>query len=507
MPIINFFKNMKVFTESFFEIPIVRVVKDYKGLDFDSAVIGVFKEDLKSSKIFQSFTPDISKAIEKKNFKASSGESLHMTSDGKDIFIVGFGSRDEKNLIVKENIRRASSLGCISARDYGAESVLLLGFEGFEREAIEGGLIGLYDFRILKKISEDGEENTRKKKEIKYIYLVSNNSVDVDFIKNLCEAQNFARDLINLPGNYINPSTLAEISAAVSEKYGLNCRILDVEEMKKLGMGGILAVGQGSAIPPKLIHIWWSPEKPKDKIAFVGKAITFDSGGLSLKTPQSMITMKADKSGSAVVLSAMKMIARMKPKIEVHGIFAACENMPSGNAQRPDDIIRTMSGKTVEVENTDAEGRLTLADAVYYAQTLGVNKIVDIATLTGACMIALGEYYIGAMGNADEFLKFVCDIGNELGEKMWILPFDQDLKEKLKSPFADLKNVGDSYGGAITAGMFIGEFVKKDVQWVHLDIAGPAFARNKIGYFASRGATGVGVRTFVELVRRLDSSV
>lgn len=374
-----------------------------------------------------------------------------------------------------------------------------MGFENFEREAIEGALLGLYEFKVLKK----SDEKDTVKKALEKIYILSGNQVDVNYVKILCEAQNFARDIVNLPGNHINPSTLSEIASAVSERYGLRCKIYDVEEIKKMGMEGVLAVGKGSSTAPKFVHIWWEPDNAEDKIAFVGKAITFDSGGLSLKNPQSMLTMKADKSGACAVLGAMKVIGQIKPNVEVHGIFAACENMPSGTAQRPDDIIKTMSGKTVEVENTDAEGRLTLVDALHYAQELGIKKIVDLATLTGACMVALGEYTAGVMGNSEEFANFICEIGNDLGEKMWILPFDRDLAERLKSPFADIKNVGGQYGGAITAGMFMAEFIKEGVEWVHIDIAGPAFIRDKIGYFNQKGGSGFGVRTLVELVKKL----
>jgi leucyl aminopeptidase len=324
-------------------------------------------------------------------------------------------------------------------------------------------------------------------------------------VRILCEAQNFARDIVNEPGNVINPSTLSEIASAIAEKYGLGCEIFDIEEIKKMGMGGVVAVGQGSAIPPKFVHLWWKPDKkPKDKVAFIGKAITFDSGGLSLKPQQSMVTMKLDKSGACSVLAAMKVIAQIKPDVEVHGIFAACENMPSGTAQRPDDIIKAMDGKTIEVVNTDAEGRLTLVDAIIFASRLGVSKIVDLATLTGACMVALGEYTAGVMGNSEDFAWFITNLGRELGEKMWILPFDKDLEEKLKSDFAFIKNVGDAYGGAITAGMFMAKFVPENIEWVHIDIAGPAFVTKKIGYFYAKGGTGFGVRTLVELTKKIE---
>lgn len=489
---------MRVFTESFFNLPEVEIVQDLK-VNADAIGIGVFKEEFEDSKLLKeinSVYQGVYDTIKKKGFKGDEKDMIHLTIQGKDIFVVGLGSKSEKKKFLKENIRRASSHTCVEAKNGRAKTVLLLGFENFEREALEGAFLGLYEFKVLKS-SEKSEE-----KRIEKIFLVTKNNVDVSYISTLCEAQNFARDIVNMPGNYINPSTLAEIASAVSQKYGLKCEIFDFEQIKRMGMGGVVAVGQGSSIPPKFVHIWWSPGKPKDKIAFVGKAITFDSGGLSLKPPQSMVTMKADKSGACAVIAAMKVIAQIKPPYEVHGIFAACENMPSGTAQRPDDIIKTMSGKTVEVENTDAEGRLTLVDALSYAQRLGVSKIVDLATLTGACMVALGEYTAGVMGNSDSFCEFICNIGNELGEKMWILPFDPDLRESLKSQFADIKNVGGRYGGAITAGMFMLEFINKDVEWVHIDIAGPAFLNKKLGYF-QKGGTGFGVRTLVELIGRL----
>ena len=322
----------------------------------------------------------------------------------------------------------------------------------------------------------------------------------------VCEAQNFARDIVNEPGNVINPLTLSEIASAVAEKYGLKCEIFDADEIRKMGMGGVIAVGQGSAVPPKFVHLTFSPPggKPKDKIALIGKAITFDTGGISLKSQAHMVTMKLDKAGACAVLGAMKVIAQLKPNVEVHGIFAACENMPSGTAQRPDDIIRIMDGQTVEVINTDAEGRLTLADALVFASRLGVSKIIDLATLTGACMVALGEYTAGVMGNSDKLEEEIIEVARRTGEKMWRLPLDRDLEDKLRSDFADMKNVGDGYGGAITAGIFLSRFVKKGVQWAHLDIAGPAFVNKRFGYFTVKGGTGFGVRTLVELISEIE---
>jgi leucyl aminopeptidase len=507
---------MKVITESLFQLPEVEVSE--RKTKVPATLIGVFQDEIKDSPYIKEISRKfpIYDKLEKAGFKGKGGDffDIDISPDEK-IAFVGLGKKDEKNQIKKENIRRASALGLVNLRSKGFDTAQILGFENYEREALEGAFLGLYEFRKYKNMKEqeskekgsNDDTESEKKKDIKKIYLITEKKVDelVSYVRVLCEAQNFARDIVNEPGNVINPLTLSEIASAIAEKYGLGCVIFDIEEIKKMGMGGVVAVGQGSAIPPKFVHLWWKPDKkPKDKVAFIGKAITFDSGGLSLKPPQSMVTMKSDKSGACAVVAAMKVIAQIKPDVEIHGIFAACENMPSGTAQRPDDIIKIMDGKTVEVVNTDAEGRLTLVDAIVFASRLGVSKIVDLATLTGACIVALGEYTAGVMGNSEDFAWFICNLGRQLGEKMWILPFDKDLDEKLKSDFAFVKNVGDGYGGAVTAGMFMEKFVPENIEWVHLDIAGPAFLTKKVGYFQAKGGTGFGVRTLVELARRLE---
>jgi leucyl aminopeptidase len=504
---------MKVITESLFELPEVEVSE--RKIKVPATLIGVFQGEVKESQYLKEISRKfpIQEKLEKAGFKGKEGDFFEIDiSPDERIAIVGFGKKDERDWIRKENVRRASALGLLNLKNRGFDTVQLFGFESYEREALEGAFLGLYEFRKYREIKdqEKGEHQNgdeKENKKIKKIYLITERRIGdlVNYVKILCEAQNFARDIVNEPGNVINPQTLAEIASAVAEKYGLGCEIFDLEQIKKMGMGGVIAVGQGSSIPPKFVHLWWKPDKKaKDKVAYIGKAITFDSGGLSLKPPQSMVTMKLDKSGACAVIAAMKVIAQIKPDVEIHGIFAACENMPSGTAQRPDDIIKIMDGKTVEVVNTDAEGRLTLVDAIVFASRLGVSKIVDLATLTGACIVALGEYTAGVMGNSEDFAWFICNLGRQLGEKMWILPFDKDLDEKLKSDFAFVKNVGDGYGGAVTAGMFMEKFVPENIEWVHLDIAGPAFLTKKVGYFQAKGGTGFGVRTLVELARRLE---
>ncbi len=492
-----------IITKSYFTLPETKIVPAPPE-DTDTVIIGVYKNELRQSKDINKISEkikDIFYICEKANFDGDSGKFLYILNKPI-IVLVGLGDRKESDIFwSRENIRRASALGCTEARKLGAESVTLCGFEEKVREALEGAFIGLYRFKKYSKHEHERE------KEVKKLFLVSDKNSEkiAEFVRIVCEAQNFARDIINEPGNVINPSTLAEIGSAIAQEYGLFCEIFGVEEMKKMGMHGVLAVGQGSAVPPKFVHIWYKPEEIKSsiKIALIGKAITFDSGGLSIKTNQNMQHMKADKSGACAILAAMKAIAQIKPNIQVHGIYATCENMPSGTAQRVDDIIKMMNGKTVEVVNTDAEGRLTLADAISFANKLGVSKILDMATLTGACMVALGEFTAGIMGNSDEFKRLIFETGLEVGDKMWILPFDKDMEEKIKSPVADLKNAGDSYGGAITAGMFLSKFVEKGIDWCHIDIAGPAFVKKKIGCYTVEGATGFGVRTAVELVKKI----
>jgi leucyl aminopeptidase len=266
-------------------------------------------------------------------------------------------------------------------------------------------------------------------------------------------------------------------------------------------MGAYLAVAKGSAEPPKFIHMKYVPQNPKKRIAIIGKGLCFDSGGLDIKPANSMLTMKDDMSGAACVLGVMKAVAKLKPDVEVHALIAACENMPSGSSYKPGDIVTAMNGKTIEVDNTDAEGRLTLADALCYACKLGVDEVIDIATLTGACMVALGTAASGIMGNNEDFIKEIINTGKNVGEKYWQLPMWQEYRDNMDSDVADMKNTGTRYGGASAAGMFLKEFVTDDVKWAHLDVAGTAFIDKPIKEFC-KGATGIGVRTLIKYITK-----
>jgi leucyl aminopeptidase len=314
---------------------------------------------------------------------------------------------------------------------------------------------------------------------------------------------NIARDLVNMPAKVMTPSALAEAAERIAKEGGKNIslKVLEREECEALGMGAYLAVDDGSDTPPKFIHLTYTPERAtRKRLVVVGKGVTFDSGGLSLKPADSMMTMKCDMAGAAAVLGFFSVIGQIQPRVEVHGIIAAVENMPSGKAIRPGDIVKSSNGKTVEILNTDAEGRLTLADALTYATKLEPTAIVDLATLTGACLVALGEEITGLMSNDDELAESVLAASGDAGEKMWRMPLEKRYKSLIESDIADLRNIPTTrYGGSLTAGLFLEEFVD-GLPWVHLDIAGPAFAEKPMGAYLGKGGTGHGVRTLVELL-------
>lgn len=369
----------------------------------------------------------------------------------------------------------------------------------------EGAELGLYKFK--KYMTEDNKITGPKVVKVYFSGLKMTEELmdsakdGLDFGRKTSLAANFTRDLVNEPGNVVTPAYLANVAEEIAKHKNMECEIFDEGEIIKRGMNAFYGVGQGSKNPPRFIHLTYKPKnKSKNakikKIVIVGKGVTFDSGGLSLKPSDFMTTMKSDKSGACAVLGIMKYIGEFDVNLEIHGIIAACENMPDGGAQRPDDIVKTLSGKTVEIENADAEGRLTLADALSFASNIGADEIIDLATLTGACVVALGEFTSGIMGNDKELIGSILATSRISGEKMWELPFDDDMREKLLSPVADIKNLGGKYGGAITAGMFLEEFVSDKIKWCHIDIAGPSFT--KVGFsYNPKGATGVGARTLL----------
>jgi leucyl aminopeptidase len=321
----------------------------------------------------------------------------------------------------------------------------------------------------------------------------------------LAESQNFARDLANQPANLLPPSRMAEAAAAMASEHGLECQVLDRAAMENLGMGALLGVAQGSVEPPALIVIRYRPEKAASPahLGLVGKGVTFDTGGISIKPAEGMEKMKYDMCGGAAMIGAMRAIAGLKPAIAVTAFIPCVENMPGSRAQRPGDIVTAMNGTTIEVLNTDAEGRLILADALVYARQQGCTHLVDAATLTGAIVVALGHLNVGLFANDDAMRDRVLQAAKAEGERMWPMPLEDDYKEYLKNVFADLGNIGGRWGGAITAAMFLKEFAG-DTPWVHLDIAGTAYLDDAKPFMA-KGPTGMPVRTLVRLAMEWSS--
>lgn len=320
----------------------------------------------------------------------------------------------------------------------------------------------------------------------------------------VAESMNLARDLVNAPPNDLHPVAFAQIAKTEAHKLGLECTVLDEKAMEKRGMHLLLAVARGSSAKPRFVHIKYVPKKPKKgakKVVFVGKGLTFDSGGLCIKPGKSMIEMKCDMGGAAVTLATVLAAARLQLPVEVHGILACVENMPDGDAYRPGDVFPSLDGKTVEIINTDAEGRLVLADALAYARELEPDFLIDHATLTGACMVALGAFTAGLFANDEDLAKKYAAAAAESGESYWRLPLTDELRETLKSDIADLKHMGDAHGGAITAALFLREFVGK-TKWAHLDIAGPTFADRARSIYP-KGGTGFGVLTALNFLEQL----
>ncbi len=312
----------------------------------------------------------------------------------------------------------------------------------------------------------------------------------------IAEATNFAKEIVNTPPQDMTPIALAEVAMSLTSIANVTCKIMDEKFLEKENMGAFLAVNRASVHPPRLIHLTYKPKNPRKKLVYVGKGLTYDSGGLSLKPSEHMVTMKADKSGGAAVMAILKAVATLELPFEVHAIVGATENMIGGNAYKPDDVLVAKNGKTIEVRNTDAEGRLVLADCLCYAQELKPDLLVDMATLTGACVVALGEYTTGIMGHNSELKNEFLAASANSGELSGTLPFNKYLKKLLKSSVADMSNISSSrYGGAITAGLFLDNFIEEEYKdkWLHLDIAGPAYLEKAWGYNQS-GASGAGVR-------------
>ncbi len=428
-------------------------------------------------------------AVEKDGFEGKFGETYLIHTLGQitadKVLVLGLGKREEFNENkMREAVAKAvKKLHQIKAKNASFDLEVNT---DYGKSAALGAMIADYAFDKYK---------TKKAHHLEEITFAKCSEGEIAKGVIFANAMKLTRDLANEPAQFATPSKLAEVAWNLE---GIKTRVYEKEEIENMGMGAYLAVGQGSVQPPKFIHMKYSGNNPKKKIALVGKGICFDSGGLDIKPAASMLTMRDDMSGAACVLGVMSALTKLQPEIEVHGIIAACENMPSGNSYKPGDILTAKNGKTIEVDNTDAEGRLTLADALCYACELGVDEVIDIATLTGACLVALGSVASGIMGNDKEMINRVIETAEKSGEIYWELPMFSEYFNGLKSDIADMKNTGSRYGGASAAGVFLQEFVK-DVKWCHIDIAGTAFLEKPQKEFIA-GASGAGVRTLLNYV-------
>jgi leucyl aminopeptidase len=370
------------------------------------------------------------------------------------------------------------------------------------RAIVEGAFVGDFDPGYYKSDRKD-KDNDQKIDEVTVVVPGDTKPLEsaMHAGRVVAESQNFTRDLVNEPSNRMTPTILAERAKKMAADVGLRCEVHGADEIRQLKMGAFWGVAQGSDEPPALIVLRYEPEgAAKDvHLGLVGKGVTFDTGGISIKPADGMEKMKYDMAGAATMIGAMRAIALLKPKVKVTAIICATENMPSGKAQKPGDVQIAMSGKSIEIINTDAEGRLILADGLYYARQLGCTHLVDAATLTGAVVVALGYVNAGIFASDDQMYERFANANKQAGEKMWRLPLDDEYKENLKSNIADMVNSGSRYGGAIFAAMFLKEFAE-DTPWIHLDIAGTAWMEENKPWIA-KGPSGIALRSLVEFVK------
>ena len=488
-------------------------IADWKG----DAVAVVLQQEEKCENIGK-LSEVIKELISRKDFTGKKGNFVKAPIMGgavKNLYLTGAGKKEGKNLsatvrsVAAELVRKIKNDNCKDLLIY-IPSIASAKDKRLFSAAGEGIELGAYSFDKYKTKKED-EEKKRKLENI----LISN--ADNESLKRgiiYARAQNYARDAANEPGNIIYPQTLADRAKKLADKFGFECEIWDEKRIIKEKMGCIYAVGAGSKNQPRFIHLIYRPAgvsragaaKAK-KIAVIGKGLTFDSGGLDIKPAGYLRTMKGDKTGACNVLGIMHGIAELKPNVEIHGIIGAAENMPGGASFRPDDILTARNGKTIEIDNTDAEGRLILADALCYASELKPDVIIDMATLTGACAVALGSYRAGLFSNDDALAAEILSAAEACGENLWRLPAeDEKISESMKSPVADMVNCGNRYGGATFAAIFLQEFIGeikkgKKIPWAHLDIAGVDFFKENTSVY-SKGASAFGTRTCLEYVMK-----
>ncbi len=492
------------------------ITDNFSEANVEALAVAVYKDEKAATGILKDLdkltSGAVASVIKSEEFKGEKGDTAYIIFEpkgkvkAKRLLLVGVG--DKTDYFAKDvSILSGTAARVLKKRNIKSLA-LLPRSDGDASEVAANAMQGVITshFELDKYRTKD--KNT---KEITNFVLCVEGAKPADLKNGLSrgeaigDAMNFTRDLANEPPNILTPTEMANRAKKMAKDTGLKCEILDEAKMKKLGMGSLLSVSLGSAEPAQLIFLKYEPKKSTGKkgelLALVGKGITFDTGGISIKPAAGMEAMKYDMSGGATVLGAMQAIGNLKPTVPVIGIVAAVENMPSGTASRPSDVVTAMNGKTVEILNTDAEGRLVLADAVAYAEKQGATRIVDLATLTGAVIIALGVLNTGIIGNDQEFVDEIIECGKEAGENFWQLPVGKDYSKGIKSDIADIKNIGPSRkAGTIMGAVFIQEFIDK-AKWAHLDIAGTAW-EDETTPNQSKGPTAVALRTLLKLVEK-----
>jgi leucyl aminopeptidase len=473
----------------------------------DCLGIGFFEDQVEQSEHFSTLDRStnglLQEIVSETEFKGKPGESAFTRSPGsvRKIVLIGLGKADKWDL---EGLRQAAAGITRTANKQKSKTLGIMlpiwnGDKASSTEALVEGLeLSMHQDNRFK--SEPDKNGSTKHLEQVDILGFGAQDAAIAKARQICEGVILARELVNAPANVVTPISLAETAAELAQASGFTLEVLDKEECEALGMGAFLCVGQASDIPPKFIHLTYKPEgTAQRKLAIIGKGLTFDSGGLNIKPTGSGIeTMKMDMAGSAATFGAAKAIGLLKPNVEVHFIVAATENMISGRAIHPGDVVKASNGKTIEINNTDAEGRLTLADALVFAEKLEVDAIIDLATLTGACIVALGNDIAGVWSPDDALSSAILNASEQAGEKMWRMPLEDKYFEGMKSMIADMKNAGPRPGGSITAALFLKQFVK-ETPWAHLDVAGPVWTEKESGY-NNPGATGYGVRSLVNWI-------
>jgi len=488
-------------------------------LDVQALAVAVYKDE-KPGEGFLKKLDDLSggfvqSAFEAEEFSGKEGETVYFHLVGNDklkfrrLLLIGVGDEKEYK---SPQVSQMAGTAVRSLRSKNVKSIAVAprvsgNDEDTARRAVEGAHIALFDPDKYRTVDKEQKTVDRL---IVTIDGGDQAALDrgVNAGKIVGESINFTRDLANEPGGYMTPTDMAERARDIANEFGLNIDVLDESRMEQEGMGSLLSVARGSEQPAKLIILKYTPANfegdDKELLAFVGKGVTFDSGGISLKPGENMELMKYDMTGAATVMGAMRAIAQLKPPIPILGVAPCTENLPSGKATKPGDVVKAMTGKTIEIINTDAEGRLILADAIAYAKKIGATKIIDMATLTGAVSIALGDVNTAVLGTDQELIDEIISAGREVGEKYWQLPLDKEYSKQIKSDIADIKNVGGRKAGTITAAAFIKEFAD-GVAWAHLDIAGTAWGDDAKPY-RSKGPTGIAVRTLLRIVDRASAS-